>query len=425
MASIVIDPGHGGSATVGGSSWNNAVGPKGTLEKTHVLAIGLLVAQALRSAGHQVTLTRQSDVNLGLKDRVKVARTLKAPVFVSIHLNGSTGHNAQGTETLVHTAHSPASARLSLAVQDALLPVTGLSDRNKSFAANRIKPQSLGVLRPDHHALETAACLVEISFMDRADEEARLRTEAYRKAVAEAVAKGILAFLGAAMGPALQDLGDAIELEAADAGVSDIDRFLGQDETAAVAEAKVAGPTDDIGEKSGPPKAPFTTAFLTGSGVPNALIAGEEVWPDLADFKAFIAGLGLRYFEPDEFLVKGNQNGSGPCQGKNSFPPRSLWPNLTHTARMIDAIRDEMQSAIRITSCYRSPSYNSCIGGESASLHMKFNAIDFVCNSGTPEIWRRVAARLRDEVPAFKGGIGRYSTFVHIDTRGTVANWVG
>lgn len=425
MASIVIDPGHGGSATVGGSSWNNAVGPKGTLEKTHVLAIGLLVGQALRAAGQQVTLTRQSDVNLGLKDRAKVARQLKAPVFVSIHLNGSKSHTAQGTETLVHTAHSPASARLSLAVQDALLPVTGLTDRNKAFAANRIKPQSLGVLRPDQHALATAACLVEISFMDIADEEARLRTESYRKAVAEAIAKGILTYLGVATASVLQDMGDAIELEAADAGVTDIDRFLGQDETASVAAAKAATPTDDPGEQSGPPKAPFTTAFLTGTGLPNALIAGEEPWPDMADFRAFIAGLGLRHFEPDEFLVMGNQNKSGSCKGKNTFPPRNLWPRLTNTARMIDAIRTEMQSAIRITSCYRSPAYNSCIGGESASLHMQFNAIDFVCNSGTPEIWRRVAARLRDEVPAFKGGIGRYGSFVHIDTRGTIANWVG
>ena len=31
MAIIVVDPGHGGSAAVGGSSPNNATGPAGTL----------------------------------------------------------------------------------------------------------------------------------------------------------------------------------------------------------------------------------------------------------------------------------------------------------------------------------------------------------------------------------------------------------
>jgi uncharacterized protein YcbK (DUF882 family) len=58
---------------------------------------------------------------------------------------------------------------------------------------------------------------------------------------------------------------------------------------------------------------------------------------------------------------------------------------------------------------------------------MRFNAIDFTCFEGTPEIWRRVADRLRSSEKPFVGGIGVYPTrrFVHIDTRGKAANWKG
>jgi N-acetylmuramoyl-L-alanine amidase len=153
---IVIDPGHGGSATIpGDSTWNNVVGPAGTLEKNLTLDIGLRVMALLAAAGHQATSTRTTDVNLRLRDRAKVAKTRKADAFVSIHFNGSTNHDAQGTETLVGVNYTSKSARLSIAVQDALLPVTGLRDRNKSFdPKTRIKPQALGVLKIADHDVE-------------------------------------------------------------------------------------------------------------------------------------------------------------------------------------------------------------------------------------------------------------------------------
>src|SRR5712691_1915297 len=98
MAVIVIDPGHGGTQRVGGSSPNNATGPAGTKEKTLTLAIGLRTRTALAGSGHTVHMTRTTDVNLGLADRAHVARDHRADAFVSIHLNASDEHNAQGTE---------------------------------------------------------------------------------------------------------------------------------------------------------------------------------------------------------------------------------------------------------------------------------------------------------------------------------------
>ena len=71
---------------------------------------------------------------------------------------------------------------------------------------------------------------------------------------------------------------------------------------------------------------------------------------DLAHFEAFIKGLGLRWFQPAEFLYPGASNASGPCAGKNTPPPEHLWPNIADTALMLDEIREQLGVAVRITS---------------------------------------------------------------------------
>lgn len=430
MAKIVIDPGHGGSATIpDDSTWNNAVGPGGTLEKTLTLDVGRQVHAILQAAGHTVKLTRSTDVNLRLRDRAGVARAISADAFVSIHFNGSTGHNAQGTETLVHTSFSPRSARLSLAVQDAVLPVTGLTDRNSTFnPGTRIKPQSLGVLNPAFHAASTAGCLVEVSFLDRADEENRLRDAAYRAAIAHAIADGIENYLAATGVAAVAEFGDAIEAVAATVSDEpDPESFLALNEAPAFPAPAPGNDTDEPNEAERIPRAPFASAFVTGAMDANFLVPAGVAQNDVEDFSNFINGLNLRHFAPDEFLVMGAANAGGRCAGRNTFPPRDLWPNIANTAIMLDEIREKMGASIRTLSCYRSAAYNTCIGGESASLHMQFNAIDFTCSVGTPEIWRRVASDLRASDGRFLGGIGVYpsSNFVHIDTRGREANWRG
>src|SRR3954468_10853030 len=84
---VVIDPGHGGAAPVGGSSPNNATGPNGLLEKDLTLDLGRRVSTLLAPRA-TVILTRTTDVNLSLADRAKVAHDANADVFLSIHLNG-------------------------------------------------------------------------------------------------------------------------------------------------------------------------------------------------------------------------------------------------------------------------------------------------------------------------------------------------
>ena len=418
MTTVVIDPGHGGDKKVAGSSSNNAVGPKGTLEKTLTLKFGLKVREVLQDTGLTVLMTRTTDVNLGLASRAAVAKKVKADCFLSIHLNGSTKHNAQGTETLVHKNFSKRSADFSLSVQDELLKATGLKDRNKSFHPSRIKPQALGVLNPSRHFANTAACLVEVSFMDRENEEKRLLTNDYIDAVAQALAKGVADFVGVSVSDDVE-FDDAIEAEAIGANTT-TEKHLGLKPKTSSSATNPEG-TENVGS----PKGAFASAFLTGGFNDNALLSPVAAQEDyFAEFSEFVTALNLAHFAPDELLeLGGSHHGNGACKGLNEVPPKALWPNIVPTIRLLDRIREHMGAAVRINSAYRNAAYNSCVRGVPGSFHRKFMAIDFRCRQGTPLIWFRVAKTLMENDSTLAGGIGLYNTFVHIDCRGSIVTW--
>lgn len=188
MVLIVIDPGHGGTTNVGGSDWNHAVGPAGTLEKTITLALCLTLRDSLLVRGHDVVMTRTTDVNLGLQSRARVASLRNADVFISVHCNGWHTPDVQGSETWMHSRHSAASAQLAGALQPQLVAATGLNDRG-------LKSAGFGVLNPDYHRAKTAACLVEVSFLTNPIEEQRLNDALYRRTIAEHLAVGVDAYL--------------------------------------------------------------------------------------------------------------------------------------------------------------------------------------------------------------------------------------
>ena len=148
-------------------------------------------------------------------------------------------------------------------------------------------------------------------------------------------------------------------------------------------------------------------------------------WVDYADFDIFIKGLGLHHFGTDEFLILGGaHNGTGPCAGKNTYPPRHLWPRIAATAKALDVFRSRIGKPVAITNAFRSPAYNACIPGSATkSLHMEFNALDFkVSGMAAPDAAMALRV-LRDREALFVGGIGRYNSFTHIDTRGSNATW--
>lgn len=420
MANAVVDAGHGGFRNVGGSSWNNAVGPNGTLEKNLSLQIAKLIAERLANT----QLTRTDDTNLSLAARARIARKAKAKAFVSIHFNASEDGQAQGTETLVHTNFSAASAKLSQLVQRNLLKVTRLPDRNASYDPSEIKPLPLGVLNPSRHNPHTAACLAEISFLDQPEEEERLQDAAYLDQISAAICDGITTYLRlpiATPTPVTRQSEDAIAVEAAQNGMT------------ALSYQKLDMKDADTGndaehtERESNPHDLFQAAFIDGSVQEDARIALEALdSANLDEFTAFLEPLALRYFAPSEVLFLGSSHGeSGQCGGLNALPPRALWTNVVPTLQMLDEIRHRLGAPIRVLSAYRNEAYNSCISGARNSLHKQFTAIDFTAAAGTPEIWRRIAASIRASDSRFAGGIGKYisSNFVHIDTRGQNSDW--
>lgn len=140
----------------------------------------------------------------------------------------------------------------------------------------------------------------------------------------------------------------------------------------------------------------------------------------------FVDDLGLRYFKGRELTWLWSRTRKGVS---NSVPPESLWQNCIQPLVVLDEIRHRI-GPIRITSFYRSPAYNEAVGGERQSYHKVFMAIDST-SAKDPRWVGGVARELRGtrvKLPGggsfvWKGGIGIYPTFVHIDTRGINANW--
>jgi lysozyme len=136
-------------------------------------------------------------------------------------------------------------------------------------------------------------------------------------------------------------------------------------------------------------------------------------------FQRVLDRWGVRHFAAKEFFYRG---ASDEKLNLNTDPPAELWPNMERTAKVLDEARKRLGASIRITSAYRSPAYNKRIGGVSNSTHVRFNATDLVTDS--PAKLYLVLLDLRRE-GLFKGGLGLYRSFVHVDTRGVNATWRG
>jgi len=120
-------------------------------------------------------------------------------------------------------------------------------------------------------------------------------------------------------------------------------------------------------------------------------------------------------FSAQELFMKGGSNANLRL---NTDPPESLWPNILPALRALQALRTRLGKPIILNSVYRSPAYNSAIGGAAQSAHMDFRAIDFhvVDEKSGPADWISTLRAMRS-AGGFTGGLGAYETFCHIDSR--------
>ena len=171
--------------------------------------------------------------------------------------------------------------------------------------------------------------------------------------------------------------------------------------------------------------APGDSRLRRGSS-PSTKIGGfPDEWVrlqgrNLNDYAAYLGTLKMRNISAQD-VISAHAKKRGSVW--NSLPPRQWWTRMGYTLRVIDRISLEMGVPVKeIVSAYRSPQYNArCSGAKSQSWHQANIAVDVQFHTSARNV-TATARSLRDR-GLFKGGVGSYSSFTHIDTRGTNVNW--
>jgi len=215
---VIIDPGHGGHDT-------GAIGKSGTREKDVTLAISQKLAAELKERGLEVILTRDDDRYVRLESRAQFANESRGDLFISIHCNSAPNAKLHGVETYTLNLSSDRYS-IRLAARENASTEKGISDLQFILAdlatkantgestrlATQVQKSLVDQLSQDYSGIKDLgtkealfyvllgvkmpAILVETSFLSHAEEEARLSSEEYQDAVAQAIAQGVEDFLG-------------------------------------------------------------------------------------------------------------------------------------------------------------------------------------------------------------------------------------
>lgn len=140
----------------------------------------------------------------------------------------------------------------------------------------------------------------------------------------------------------------------------------------------------------------------------------------LPDYAKYLWNLKLKAITPAQVI-----EAHAKCKGTvwNSLPPKQWWTRMGYTLRVADRIALEMNvHEVEVVSAYRHPAYNArCAGAKSHSWHQANVAVDVKFPVKASLV--TAAARNLRERGLFKGGVGGYWNFTHIDTRGENVNW--
>lgn len=93
------------------------------------------------------------------------------------------------------------------------------------------------------------------------------------------------------------------------------------------------------------------------------------------------------------------------------------------TLKVVEDIRNYFKKPVTINSAFRCAEHNAEIGGSAGSQHLVGRACDIVVEGISPD---QVANYAENGPLEGRGGVGRYSTFTHVDTRTDgPARWYG
>ena len=140
----------------------------------------------------------------------------------------------------------------------------------------------------------------------------------------------------------------------------------------------------------------------------------------LREYTGYLWKLKLKSISPTQ-VIEAHAKNKGSVW--NSLPPKTWWTRMGYTLRVADRIAAEMNvNCVEVVSAFRCPAYNAlCDGAKSGSWHQANVAVDVKFPVRASQV-TATARNLRDR-GLFRGGIGGYGDFTHIDTRGENINW--
>lgn len=204
---IAIDPGHQKKSNYE----QEPVGPGASEQKIKVssgthgvttkvpehqfnLELSLKLKDALKEAGYQVVMTRETaEVDLSNAERAGVANDAKADIFIRIHADGAENKAANGISVLYPSernpyvaALSPESKKLAKSVLDGLCDATGANRR--------------GIVERDDltgtNWAKMPVIVVEAGFMTNEAEEKKLLSKEYQALLVQGIVEGVQEYFG-------------------------------------------------------------------------------------------------------------------------------------------------------------------------------------------------------------------------------------
>jgi N-acetylmuramoyl-L-alanine amidase len=222
---ICLDPGHGGIDP-------GATGVSGALEKDIVLAAAIEFRETLRRSGrYQIAMTRDSDVFLSLKARVAFCRGKSADLMISIHADSAGGAAPGARGATIYTLSEKASdieaealaqsenqsdviAGVDIGQEDDVVSSILIDLAQRDTKANSVRfakvlapeMEKTGRAMPQSHkfagfrvlkAPDVPSVLLEMGYLTNADDEMQLKSETWRRQLAQAVLRALDGFFAA------------------------------------------------------------------------------------------------------------------------------------------------------------------------------------------------------------------------------------